>query len=60
MMAKKTELMVAELKVIADIQPNEHCRKVLLDAAERLEETDKIARFFRNKCEAMIGGHTDG
>ena len=50
-MVKKTKLLVAELRVIADRQPTEHCRNVLLQAAQRLEDTDKIARFFRNKAE---------
>ena len=48
---KKTKLLVAELRVIADLQPNEHCRNVLREAAQRLEDTDKIATFFRNKAE---------
>ena len=50
---KKTKLLVAELRVIADIQPNEHCRNVLREAAQRLEDTDKIATFFRNKVEQV-------
>lgn len=48
---KKTKLLVAELRVIADLQPNEHCRNVLIEAAQRLEDTDKLATFFRNKAE---------
>lgn len=51
MKIKKTKLLVAELRVIANIQPNEHCRNVLLEAAQRLEDTDKIATFYRNKAE---------
>lgn len=56
---KKTDLLIAELKVIADIQPNEHCRNVIREAAQRLEDTNKLATFFRNKCEEMVGD-TDG
>ena len=50
-MIKKTKLLVAELRVIADLQLTGHCKNVILEAAERLEDTDKIATFFRNKAE---------
>ena len=56
---KKTKLLVAELRVIADIQPTEHCRNVLREAAQRLEDTDKIARFYRNTAETL-GGDRSG
>lgn len=59
MAIKKTQLLVAELRVIADIQPNEHCRNVLIEAAQRLEDTDKIAKFFRIKAE-ILGGDQRG
>lgn len=52
---KKTKLLVAELRVIAMTLPNKHCREVLTQAAQRLEDTDKIARFFRNKTESLGG-----
>ena len=54
---KKTKLLVAELRVIALTLPNKHCREVLEEAAQRLEDTDKIARFFRNKTESLGGFH---
>lgn len=57
MAIKKTKLLVAELRVIADLQPNEHCRKILIQAAERLDDTDKIARFYRNTAEILGGGY---
>ena len=46
MAIKKTKLLVAELRVIADMQPTEHCRNVLKQAAQRLEDTDGIAWFY--------------
>ena len=59
MAIKKTNLLVAELRVIADLQPNENCRNVLIQAAQRLEDTDKIAEFYRQKAE-LIGGNQNG
>lgn len=50
MSIKKTRLLVAELRVIADSFPSEHCREILKEAATRLEDTEKIAEFFRKKC----------
>ena len=55
-MAKKTSLLVAELRVLADFQMNGHCRDVVLQAAERLEDTDAIARFFHK----ISNGGNDG
>lgn len=49
MSIKKTKLLVAELRVIAGSLDNEHYRNILIDAATRLEDTDKIAEFFRKK-----------
>lgn len=46
---KKTKLLVAELRVIADTLANQYCREILIEAATRLEDTDKIAEFFRKK-----------
>lgn len=51
---KKTKLLVAELRVIAKLQPDEHCKNVLLEAAERLADTDRIARFYHNMNEKAI------
>ena len=56
---KKTKLLVAELRVIADTLASEHCRNVLREAAQRLEDTDKIAVFYRNKAE-LLGGDQNG
>lgn len=53
---KKTSLLVAELRVLADFQMNGHCRDVVLQAAERLEDTDAIARFFHK----ISNGGNDG
>jgi hypothetical protein len=55
MAIKKTKLLVAELKVIAFTIPNKHVRNVLREAADRLDDTDKIATFYRNKVEALGG-----
>ena len=54
---KKTQFLVAELRVIADRQWDDHCRNILIEAAERLEDTDKIARFYRNTAEILGGGY---
>lgn len=56
-MIKKTKLLVAELKVIAFSLRNKQCRSILLEAAQRLEDTDKIARFYRNTAEKLGGGY---
>lgn len=48
---KKTNLLAAELRVIASTLASQHCREVLAEAAERLEDTEKIAEFFRKKAE---------
>lgn len=54
MAIKKTKLLVAELRVIAPTLMSKYCREVLLEAAERLEDTDKIAVCFRNKVEKQL------
>lgn len=56
MAIKKTKLLVAELRVIAPTLMSKYCREILLEAAQRLEDTDKIATFFRNKHEAFLEG----
>ena len=57
MAIKKTKLLVAELRVIANQQPNTHCRNVIRQAAQRLEDTDKIAKFYRNTAEKLGGDY---
>ena len=57
MAIKKTKLLVAELRMIANMQWDDHCRNILIEAAERLEDTDKIARFYRNTAEILGGGY---
>lgn len=54
MKIKKTQLLVAELRVMALTQANEYCRDILNEAAERLEDTDKIAEFFRKEAEKRL------
>lgn len=44
--AKRTDLMAVELRVIASTLEDEHRASVLLDAADRLEELEKIAAFY--------------
>lgn len=50
MKIKKTQLLVAELRVIALTLDNEYVKGILNEAAERLEDTDKIANFFRREA----------
>ena len=47
---KKTKLLVAELRVIALTLCSQYCRDILNQAAERLEDTEKIAEFFRKEA----------
>lgn len=54
MATKKTKLIVAELKMIAKTLDNEYCREVLEEAAERLEDTDKIARYYHRVSEVLL------
>ena len=60
MSIKKTKLLVAELRMIADTLASEHCRGILIEAAQRLEDTDKIATFYRNKAELLGGDQNEG
>ena len=53
MSTKKTKLLVAELRVIADTVISEYCRQVLNDAADRLEETDRYAEYLRVEYERL-------
>lgn len=49
MKVKKTELLAAEVRQIAFGLPDV-CRELLLEAADRLEETNKIAEFYRKEA----------
>ena len=51
---KKTKLIVAELRVIAKTLASEYCAQVLEEAAERLEDTDKIARYYHRVSEVLL------
>ena len=51
---KKTKLLVAELRVIALTLTSKHCRDCLNEAADRLEEIEKIAEFYRKEAEKNI------
>ena len=53
MAVKKTKLIVAELRVIADSVLSEYCRHVLNEAADRLEETDRYATFLLGEHERL-------
>lgn len=50
-MSKQTKLLVAELRVIALTLTSQYCKDILEEAAERLEDTEKIAEFYRQKAE---------
>ena len=50
----RTKLLVAQLRVIALTLTSKYCRDILIEAAQRLEDTDKIATFFRNKQETLL------
>lgn len=54
MKVKRTELLCIELRVIASTLTNEHNRDILIEAAQRLEDTEKIAEFYRIKAEEHI------
>lgn len=54
MSTKKTKLIVAELRVIAKTLASEYCAQVLEEAAERLEDTDKIARYYHKVSEVLL------
>ena len=58
MAVKKTKLLVAELRMIADTLANDYCRDILIEAAERLEDTNKIAEYYRKQAEKnlVVGG----
>jgi hypothetical protein len=51
MSAKETEVLAEQLRVIALTLASKHCRDILEEAAERLEEITKIAEFYRKEAE---------
>lgn len=51
MRTKKTQLLTAELRMIADTLTSDYCKDILKEAADRIEETEKIAEFYRRKAE---------
>lgn len=51
---KKTKLLVAEVRMIADTLTSDYCRESLLEAAQRLEDTDKIAEYYRKQAEQKL------
>lgn len=51
MAIKKTQLLIAELRMIARTLTSQHCKNILLESAERLEDTEKIAEYYRKKAE---------
>lgn len=54
MATKKTKLIVAELRMIAKTLCSDYCREILEEAAERLEDTDKIARYYHKVSEVLL------
>ena len=53
-MVKQTKLLVAEVRMIADTVMSQHCKRILLEAAQRLEDTDRIAEHYRIIAEQNI------
>ena len=51
MEVKKTQLLVTELRIIASTLTSKYCRNILIESAERLEDTEKIAEYYRKKAE---------
>ena len=47
---KRTDLLAISLRVIAKSMENEYRAGVLLAAAQRLDDLDKIAEFFRREA----------
>ena len=39
-MEKQTKLLVAEVRMIADTVASQYCQEILLEAAQRLEDTE--------------------
>lgn len=59
MSVKKTRLLVAEVRMIASLLTNDYWRNILEEAAERLEDTEKIAEFYRKEAEKKRGCEND-
>ena len=53
------KLLAAELRVIANSLRSQYFREFLIEAAIRLEDTNKIATFFRNKVVAIMEGDNE-
>lgn len=51
MKIRKTELLAIELRMIASSLLSRHCQEILEEAADRLEDTEKIAEFYRKEAE---------
>lgn len=51
MRTKNTQLLTTELRMIADTLASNHCKSILREAADRIEETEKIAEFYRKQAE---------
>ena len=47
----ETEVLATELRKIASAFKSNNYREILEEAADRLEETEKIAEFYRKKAE---------
>ena len=54
MAVKKTKLLVAELRMIANTLTSDYCRNILIEAAERLEDTETIAEYYRKQAEQKL------
>lgn len=51
MNTKETRIIIQELLLIAPTLTSKHCKEILELAAERLEDLETIARFYRNEAE---------
>ena len=51
---KNTDLLIAELIMIARVTEDKGNAAILLQAAERLHELDVIAEFFRTEAEKLL------
>jgi chorismate mutase len=58
MSIKKTKLLVAEVRMIASTLVSDYCRNILEEVAERLEDTEKIAEFYRKEAEETVKRET--
>jgi hypothetical protein len=51
MSIKETEVLAEQLRVIALTLVSKSSQKILEEAADRLEDTEKIAEFYRKEAE---------